>query len=61
VRAALLLLLLGAASCTFEAEPQKACFYSATIGCGPGCEPRIIMQMIVCPNPPFAADAGSDR
>ena len=63
MRAALLLLglLVGLVGCTFDDEPEQRCFYEATIGCGPGCTPRIVREWIVCPNPPFDVDGGSGQ
>ena len=47
-----LLLTLSFTGCVFTAEPDKSCYYEATIGCGPGCTPRVVTEMIVCPNEP---------
>ena len=47
--------------CMFEAEEAKNCYYEATIGCGPGCPPRIEKEWIVCPGAPVLPDAGAAK
>jgi hypothetical protein len=59
VKLAALLLLALSAGCMFDAEEARNCYYEATIGCGPGCPPRVVKQMIVCPSEPAQPDAGA--